>query len=286
MKFFVTGATGFLGTYFVQHAIQSGHSVKALKRPGSPARAAIPDVQWVDLELDQVQASNLEGCDALVHFAAAGVSPKQASRLDLMHWNVTASQLLLERAHTAGVRRVVVAGSYAEYGLSADKYDLIPPNAPLLPTTSYASSKAACFVTCHATAVELGLELCYPRVFSAYGEGQFESNFWPALRKAALEGRDFEMTAGEQIRDYVPVNDVAIAFLHAASRDDIVKGAPTVYNVGSGRPVTMRAFAEGCWNRWHAKGQLKVGALPYRANEVMRFAPLITDPMPSSGERS
>lgn len=94
------------------------------------------------------------------------------------------------------------------------------------------------------------------------------------------------MTAGEQICDYVPVDDVAIAFLYAASRDDIVKGEPTVYNVGSGRPVTMRAFAEDCWNRLHAKGQLKVGALPYRANEVMRFAPLITEPKLPSGERS
>ena len=286
MKFFVTGATGFLGAHFVQHAIQAGHSVKALKRPGSPFRAAMHEVQWVDLELDQVQASNLQGCDALIHLAAAGVSPKQASRLELMHWNVAVSQLLLERAYAAGLRRVVVAGSFAEYGLSANKYDLIPPSAPLLPTTSYASSKAACFVTCHATAVELELELSYLRVFSAYGEGQFESNFWPALRKAALEGRDFEMTAGEQIRDYVPVDDVAIAFLHAATRDDINRGAPSVYNVGSGQPVTMRSFAVGWWNRWHAKGQLKVGALPYRANEIMNFSPLITEHNPPSRVQS
>jgi nucleoside-diphosphate-sugar epimerase len=286
MKFFVTGATGFVGAHFVRRALRAGHSVLATRRPGRTPQAAPAQLQWLDIELDEVEAGHFEGCDALVHFAAAGVSPKQASRLELMHWNVTVPQILLERLHTAGLRRAVIAGSFAEYGLSADAHMLIPPDAPLLPTTSYASSKAACFVTCHATAVELGLELCYLRIFSAYGEGQFESNFWPALKKAALGGSNFAMTAGEQVRDYVPVEDVAATFLHAASRRGVRSGTPLVYNVGSGEPVTMREFAEHWWRRWDAKGVLQVGALPYRPNEVMRFAPLITEAVHQSAGRS
>jgi nucleoside-diphosphate-sugar epimerase len=286
MKFFVTGSTGFVGSHFLDAAFKAGHTVRATRRPGRSIQHSSPLLEWLDVELDQVNASHFENCDALIHFAAVGVSPKQASRRELMHWNVTVPQILLEQAKAAGVFRAVIAGSFAEYGLSADAHDLIPPDAPLLPTNSYASSKAACFVTTHATAIELGLELCYLRIFSAYGERQFDSNFWPALKKAALAGDDFAMTAGEQIRDYIPAEDVASAFLFAAVRSDVRSGVPLVYNVGSGKPVSMRGFAEHWWKKWAAKGTLRVGALPYRPNEVMRFVPLISATTASTRRKS
>jgi nucleoside-diphosphate-sugar epimerase len=276
MKLFVTGATGFVGSHFVRHAMAAGHAVLASCRPGASGHPSA-GLQWVTAELDTLPASHLNGCDALIHFAAVGVSPKRASRREMTYWNVVVPQYLMELAKEAGVRRVIVAGSFAEYGRSADQYDLIPPNAPLLPINAYAASKAACFVVCNAAAAELELELCYLRIFSAFGDGQFESNFWPALRKAALAGHDFEMTAGEQIRDFVPISDVAAAFLRAATRTGVRAGCPLVYNVGSGEPVQMREFATQWWRRWEATGTLRIGALPYRPNEIMRFAPLITE---------
>jgi len=171
----------------------------------------------------------------------------------------------------------VIAGSYAEYGRSAYEYDLIPPSAPLLPIDGYAASKAACFMVCYAAAIELGIQLCYLRIFSAFGEGQFENNFWPALRKAAIAGKDFQMTGGEQIRDFIQVEDVAREFLHAAKRDDVQVDRPLIWNVGSGQPIMIRDFAKQWWKHWGATGKLCIGDLPYRPAEVMRFAPLITE---------
>jgi len=108
-----------------------------------------------------------------------------------------------------------------------------------------------------------------------FGEGQYMQNFWPALREAALSGADFPMTPGEQVRDYVKVEMVAQAFLAAVQRGDITQGRPWVRNIGSGRPVSMREFANEWWTRWRAEGQLLVGALPYRPNEIMRCVPVI-----------
>ena len=93
--------------------------------------------------------------------------------------------------------------------------------------------------------------------------------------KSALSGENFPMTGGEQVRDFVHVDDVAKTFLHAATRPDVLPGQPLVRNVGSGQPVTMRDFAETWWHRWNARGSLLIGVLPYRPNEVMRFAPLM-----------
>lgn len=276
MKLFVTGATGFVGAHFARLAIARGHQVVATRR--SPAvPPGLEGVQWLDIALDGVEAGHLAGADALLQFAAAGVSPRPATRAEMTRWNVDVPLALMERAREAGVGRVVIAGSFAEYGLSANHHALIPPEAALLPTTSYAASKAACFAAAHALAIELGLELGWLRIFSAFGDGQFAANFWPALRQAALAGEDFAMTPGEQVRDYIAVEAVAERFLHAATRTDLVAGQPHVANVGTGRPVTMADFARTWWARWNATGRLQVGALPYRANEVMRFVPLITD---------
>jgi len=275
MKIFVTGGTGFVGRYFIQHAIDSGHSVIASYR-GSLPDLISSQLIWVKIDLDKISDANLVDCDGLVHFAAVGVSPKEASLPDLIYWNVSVTASLIEAAAKANIRRIVIAGSFSEYGRSAQLYDRIPPNAPLLPTNSYAASKAACFMVSYATAIQSNIELCYLRIFSAFGIGQSDGNFWPSLRKAALSGEDFYMTGGEQIRDFIPVEVVALEFLNALICKDESTEYPLVSNVGSGRPVMMRDFAKYWWDYFKASGSLHIGVLPYRPNEVMRFVPLIT----------
>ena len=281
MKIFLTGGTGFIGTHFLRSPLAVGHEIVALRRDGSRPCLPIPfEPTWIHRALDAVTPDDLAGCDVLVHLASPGVSPKKASWNELFHWNVTATLRLVEQARLAGVRRVVVAGTFAEYGRSADRFDPIPADAPLEPTYGYAASKAASSVALSAYAIEYGMELAYLRVFSAFGDGQYEANFWPALRKAALSGEDFPMTQGGQVRDYLPVENVAAAFWRASIAVPLAAGRPCVANIGSGRPVTMREFAEEWWAHFGATGHLLVGALPYRPNEVMRFVPFIDPASP------
>jgi nucleoside-diphosphate-sugar epimerase len=109
------------------------------------------------------------------------------------------------------------------------------------------------------------------------------------------------MTPGEQIRDFISVETVAQRFLDEAVRMAELqvtsdgcrvasgKGPKAqvggqrseignsqlirVANVGTGHPQTLRQFAEFWWEKWQAKGELKIGAIPYRDNEVLRYVP-------------
>ena len=287
MQFFLTGGTGFIGSHFIQKAYCSGHAVRALCRAGGGTKIPI-DTQptWQTGALDDLNPHFLYGCDAVVHLASHGVSPRKAEWQALYRWNVAATIHLLQQAKAAGVKRIVLAGTCAEYGRAADQYNAIPPTAPLLPTSGYAASKAAAFMAATAFAIEHNMELAYLRIFSAYGEGQYAANFWPALRRAAIAGSDFQMTKGEQVRDYVAVETVACALVKAAERTDLVAGNPWVRNLGSGQPTTMKTFAEKWWAHWGAPGKLDVGALPYRSNEVMRFVPLLIGDELEEPERS
>ena len=277
MKIFVTGGTGFIGSHFIKIAIAEKHDITALRRAGSTPKIDLPiSPNWLNKQLEEVGPEDLIGIDAIVHFASVGVSPKQATWEELMRINVFSSIHLLKQAKLAKIKRVVFAGTFAEYGLAGLNYEKIPPSAPLLPTNAYAGSKAAAFALSFAFSVENNLEFCYLRIFSAFGEGQCSENIWPSLRASALAGLDFEMTLGEQIRDYIPVEVVAKYFLLACKRKDVTQGIPLQLNVGSGNPISIREFAQHWWyDQWRAKGKLKIGALPYRRGEVMRFAPEI-----------
>jgi nucleoside-diphosphate-sugar epimerase len=277
MKLFVTGGTGFIGSHFINAAISAGHDVVALRRsPASTPRIPLPiEPQWLDKTMPEVSREDFEGCQAMVHLAAVGVSPQRATWEELFRINVIESLGLCMAAAEAGMRRFVICGSCFEYGRSSERYDFIPPDAPLEPVNAYGASKAAASIALLTLARERGLELAVLRPFQAFGEGQHESNFWPSLRAAALEGRDFPMTPGEQVRDYQPVEEVAAAFLDAVTNLPLAPGEPLVRNVGSGDTQTLAQFAEYWWRKWNARGQLLKGAMPYRNGEVMRYVPKI-----------
>jgi nucleoside-diphosphate-sugar epimerase len=118
--------------------------------------------------------------------------------------------------------------------------------------------------------------MAYLRVFNAFGEGQHPDNLWPSLRDAALAGADYRMTAGMQIRDFVPVSQVAAPFLEACTSQRLEPGIPEVHNVGSGRPTTVLAFARHWWATWRATGRIVPNALPYNPDEEMRYVPELT----------
>ena len=272
MKIALTGGTGFIGSHFLKQALAARHSVRALRRsPSSKPRILIDQQpQWLDRQLDEVTAVELQSCDVLVHLAAHTGNVPYDTLANCLRWNLVAVLALFEQARLAGIRRFVVAGSCFEYGRSGERYTAIPTDAQLKPTNSYAASKAAASLTLCQWAEEHQLSLEILRVFHVYGEGESETRFWPLLRRAALAGEDFPMTYGEQIRDFMPVEAVARTFLDRVSKPDSPTQAQ-VFNLSSGKPVSIRLFAERWWKHWDAKGKLLFGNIPYRNGEVMRY---------------
>lgn len=275
MKIAVTGATGFIGSHFTKQALAAGHAVLAIRRsPASTPRIPMEQPpQWLDRAMDEVTADDLKGCDVLVHLAAHTGNVPYDTLANCLRWNLIAVVDLFEQARLAGIRRYVVAGTCFEYGHSGERYNTIPTTAPLEPTNSYAASKAAASIALCQWAQEHGLSLDLLRVFHVFGEGEAETRFWPALRRAALAGVDFPMTAAEQIRDFMPVEAVAWTFLQKAIQCTRTIEEYRVFNLSSGNPRSLRAFAEGWWRTWNAQGDLLFGQLPYRPGEIMQYVP-------------
>ncbi|NDD91843.1 NAD(P)-dependent oxidoreductase [bacterium] len=278
MKIFVTGGTGFVGSHFLRQAMDTGHEVVAQRRPGSRSRLTLSrEPQWINRQLDDNFSAELAGCDAVVHLAAHTPNPPYAPLDECLYWNVFATVRLLQQASAQGVKDVLVAGTYFEYGANADSQDYVHPATETRPVLSYPISKAAASTSCLGLARELGLRLQVLRIFHVYGEGEAATRFWPSLRAAALDGRDFPMSAGTQIRDFIAVEDAARQLLAALDFAGVEAGRPHIRNIGTGKALSLLDFAQQWWATWKAVGKLRPGQIGLRPGEPSRVVANVTD---------
>ena len=276
MRIFLTGGTGFIGSHFINEAIGKGYELICLRRPKSQPRIKLKyEPCWIDGQLDDDLQNQIADSEVFIHLAAHSTNVPYDTLENCLYWNLNASLQLLQQARNARVHKFIVAGTGFEYGRSGEDFKKIPVNAPLKPTMSYPTSKAAASIIFYQWSLEYKLQLQYLRIFHVFGEGEAENRLWPSLREAALNGQDFHLTPAEQIRDFIPVEDVVCQLLDALDFSKTKSGIPQIRHIGTGKPQSIREFVEYWWKKWGAKGKLHLGSKPYRENEVMRLVPEI-----------
>lgn len=268
----VTGATGFIGSHLTRRLVSEGARVAVFMRAPS-GHGTLADV------LDRVSVHEVDICneeavreavaricpEVVFHLAAIGMSEPFLSPPVAVRVNVQGTLHLLEAAHQCGVTRFVHSGTAYEYG---DAANADAPNKEVLePVNTYAASKAAAraFVRLYARVYELPTVTV--RLFAVYGPGQPPKTLISLAVCAALEDRDFPMTPGEQMRDFVFVSDVVEGYLRAAVTDGI-EGA--TFDMGTGQARTIREVVMRLFELAGSRAQPLVGALPYRPRETMK----------------
>jgi len=272
MRIFLTGGTGFVGSHVLKELLERGHQVTAFRRPTRKPKIVLgeqPD--WVEGALDKLPKGVFKGGCAFIHLAAHSANVPYDSLENCLYWNLQTSLNLVRQAADEGVSRFVIAGTCFEYGRGGERYEFIPTNAPLEPVDSYSTSKAAASVALMGLARMAGLSLSYHRIFQVFGEGEAEGRFWPSLRLAASRGEDFPMSPGEQMRDFIGVEDVAKHFANELLLEPPSPGEPVIRHVGTGKATSLLDFARHWWEGWGASGKLRPGAKHYRPGEVMRY---------------
>jgi dTDP-6-deoxy-L-talose 4-dehydrogenase (NAD+) len=140
-------------------------------------------------------------------------------------------------AVSAGVSSVVVTGTCLEYGLVSGEVD---EDRQPRPTTPYGFAKDALRRELEFLRESTPFDLTWARLFYLYGPGQRTTSLIPRLEAAARAGdRSFPLSAGEHIRDYSRVEDVARDLADLA----IQRLDAGIVNVCSGRGVRVLDFA-------------------------------------------
>jgi nucleoside-diphosphate-sugar epimerase len=133
----------------------------------------------------------------------------------------------------------------------------------------YPTSKAAASTATIGLANTTKANLFLGRIFQVFGEGEAENRLWPSLRKAALAGEDFPMTPGEQIRDFIPVEDVAARFLAEATH---LSTHIRIANVGTWPPPIPPAIRRALVDDMGSERKISIWGdpLPQRRSHALR----------------
>jgi len=265
VRVLVSGATGFLGRHALPALRARGFEVHSIGRTPAPGATHHP----ADL-LDPVavgQAVRAARATHLLHLAW-DVAPGYWHAPGNLDW--VAASLHLARCFAAsGGRRLVGAGTCAEYEWGAQRFD--EAVTPSRPATLYGAGKDGVRRLLLAAAAPLGLSVAWGRIFYLYGPGEGSGRLVGGALAALSRGEGFDTSHGRQRRDFLHVADAGAAF--AA----LLAGAVTgVVNVAAGEAVPVRRVLDTLAAALGGTGQIRFGARPLAAGEPAVIEAAIT----------
>ena len=266
MKVAVTGAAGFIGTHVLAELRRRSVEATAVLRPSSTGPRLLRQnaVATMDLRSPPTDAFEQMGCpDTLIHLAWDGL-PNYRS-LHHFEQELPDQYRFLHGLIESGLKSLVVTGTCLEYGMQSGA---MREDMQTRPANSYGFAKDALRRQLEFLRIERPFKFTWTRLFYLYGAGQSANSLWPQFQNAvAQRGKQFDMSGGEQLRDYLPVTEVAkcLVSLTLGDRDN------GVVNVCSGKPVSVRKLVEGWIEKSGVPIQLNLGHYPYPDYEPMAF---------------
>ncbi len=270
----VTGAAGFIGIKMVSFLLEEDTKIYALIEKGDTASrkkllnlsSSIEIVEsWEQMRND---AEKYPSFDKIFHLATVGVRP-DFDDIDLFcDVNIKMGCQLVDFAAANKSCLIINFGSCFEYGDHGDI--LLTEDMDCRPESLYAISKNASVNLMTAYAKRKKVPLITVRPFGVFGEGEGINRLAPSVIRSCLKGEMIKTTAGEQIRDFVNVKDVAKSIINLSEAEYVPY---EIYNICSDNPVSVRNFiceiVETCD---FDINMVSFGSIPYRQNEAMMFA--------------
>jgi nucleoside-diphosphate-sugar epimerase len=232
----VTGASGFVGRWSVASLLAHGAEVHTVQRHAADAAGVVAhtvdlhDRDAVTALIQQVRPTHL------LHFAWIATPGDYLTSPDNLRW--LSSSLELVRIFFANEgRRVVVAGTAAEYGWTAGVCS--EHTTPCRPATLYAACKHAQYEVAERLARHEAQSFAEGRLFWVHGPQESPERLVPSMIRASRSRTPFLLRYPRNVCDYLHVADAGAAFSALLASD--VEGA---VNIGSGEGVALARLAE------------------------------------------
>jgi nucleoside-diphosphate-sugar epimerase len=266
MKIAVTGSSGFIGLKVLSKLLEHGVEVVAVTRDATRLAGLSDVVRIVEMDIASLAADCYEQMgqpDALIHLAWDGL-PNYKS-LHHFETELPRQYHFINTLVKAGLPSLLVAGTCFEYGMQSGS---LSEEIQTKPTNPYGYAKDALRKQLEFLKSNTHFNLTWMRLFYMYGEDQPNTSLYPKLKEAVSQGdKVFNMSGGEQLRDYLPVIEVARQIVRLSMKQRDIG----IINICSGKPISVRSLVEK-WlfdNGWEI--ELSLGHYPYPDYEPMAF---------------
>jgi nucleoside-diphosphate-sugar epimerase len=261
-RLLITGATGFIGRHCLELLlIEKAFEIHAVSL--KEQQSDQPDIQWHQADLlDSLQVLRLltqVKPSHLLHFAWYTEPGMYWTSAENLRW-IEASLTLIRAFSLHGGERVVVAGTCAEYDWKCGY--CIEDVTPLLPTTLYGICKNSLQMILAGFSEQSGLSSAWGRIFFPYGPYDYPTKLVSSVIRSLLKGKPAPCSHGNQIRDYLYVQDVAEAFIRILESD--LQGP---VNIASGYPVTIKKIVYKIAEKLNGRDLIRLGELPLSPKE-------------------
>lgn len=266
----LTGGSGFIGTHLKNALQRQGYEVFQLTRPGS-MNAGLEEKDLHQIEVDLSEQKNLEAVlrelqpDILVHLASRAEPGRDLALLPRFYQDTVETAIHVALSVPLSTRLAVFIGSCEEYGNGPVPFR---ENQKLEAFSPYGWSKISAHYGVEMVARQRGLAWTWLRPFLTFGPKQKKQALIPYLIDRLLEGCEVALTAGEQTRDFVYIEDLCSMILRVLEQPD--KSIGKTFNLCSGVPRRVCDVAK-IIHAQVGRGKLKLGAIPYREREAMNF---------------
>lgn len=266
MRIALTGASGFVGRYVLNELILQKQQVVAITRNATKIKSLDEYVQVVEMDISlpiENSFDQLGRPDILIHLAWDGL-PNYNS-LHHFEQELPRQYSFLKKMIESGLKSVFVTGTCFEYGMLSGA---LSEDLSVCPSNPYGFAKNALYNQLKFLNNEYRFGLTWARLFYIYGSGQPGTSLYQQLKTAVLKGsRSFDMSGGEQLRDYSKVEEIAKLIVNLA----VNKKGLDIVNLCSGKPISVRRLIEKWFEDegWDIK--LNIGKFPYSDYEPMAF---------------
>lgn len=280
----VTGATGFIGRWVARALSRQGAQLYAVVRKRSSAQEIFErfEIDAIPIEADLRDANQtldlLTTIQPEITFNLAGYGVDRKECDEMMAYQINAQlgfrmcQVLNSMSPSLGHGQSFVhVGSALEYGRTDGN---LTEDSETHPTTLYGKSKLLGTELIVQSCKAYGVRGLIARLFTVYGPGEHEGRLLPTLLRAANTNEPIPLTTGEQMRDFVYVEDVAEGLLQLGAADSELG---EIVNLATGHLTSVRKFVETAAEVLQiSPDRLQFGALP-PLREEMHHAPVSTE---------
>lgn len=268
MKVAITGASGFIGQHVLNALLKGRWDVEivVVTRDLGALDRFCDSLHVVEMDIADKTPGVFERLgrpDVLIHLAWDGL-PNYRS---LYHFEEELPKQygFLKRLIGEGLPSLLVTGTCFEYGMQAGslREDLITN-----PSNPYGYAKDALRKQLQYLKQSKPFNLTWARLFYMFGEGQSDMSLYRQLQNSIVRGhKSFNMSGGEQLRDYLAVEEVArrIVIFALSGLDN------GVVNVCSGQPISVKNLVQGWIDENHWNIALNLGFYDYPDYEPMEF---------------